>query len=74
MYHLPCNVGSHWLWEILMMLTRSSADHRSEHKITMMLEMGFENSAELTEPDFPRIINSHLRYDDMPPSIINNTR
>ena len=68
------NTGTHWLWEIMMMLTRSSAEHRPEHKHAMMLEIGFGTDPELLEPGCRRIINTHLLYDDMPPSIMNNTR
>ena len=68
------STGTHWMWEILMMLTRSSAEHRSENKHDMMLEIGFGSNQELLKPGNRRIINTHLRYDDMPPSIINNTR
>ena len=69
-----CVVGTHWMWEILMMLTRSSAEHRPEHKHAMMLEMGFGSDPELLEPGCRRIINTHLRYVDMPPSIVQNNR
>ena len=57
-----------------MMLTRSSAEHRPEHKHAMMLEMGFGSDPELLEPGCRRIINTHLRYVDMPPSIVQNNR
>ena len=57
-----------------MMLTRSSAEHRPEHKASMMLELGLGNDAESLEPGCRRVINTHLRYVDMPPSVIQNNR
>ena len=62
------------MWEILMMLTTSSADYCPEVKTAMMLELQFGTSPKLLEPGARRIINSHLRYSDMPPSILNNKR
>ena len=57
-----------------MMLTTSSTDYCPEVKTAMMLEKDFGTSPKLLEPGTRRIINSHLRYHDMPPSILNNTR
>ena len=57
-----------------MMLTRASAEHLPESKTFMMLESDFGTKHHLLEPGCRRVINSHLRYDDVPPSIINNTR
>ncbi|XP_067952065.1 sulfotransferase 1B1-like isoform X2 [Watersipora subatra] len=64
--------GTHWTWEILMMLTRGSAAFRPEHKHEMMLETEFDSSVQKGEGR--RIINAHYLYNDMPADILNNNR
>ena len=67
--------GTHWLWEILMMLTRGSAEPRTENKEELMLEEGVDITIQTSnEVDRPRILNTHICHDDMPPSILNNRK
>ncbi|XP_067927946.1 sulfotransferase 1C2A-like [Watersipora subatra] len=62
--------GSHWLFEIVMMLTRRSAEHRKETVSQHMLEILFDPTAKQSEGC--RVISSHLPPSVLPPDMLNN--
>ncbi|XP_067946389.1 sulfotransferase 1C2-like isoform X2 [Watersipora subatra] len=63
--------GSHWLFEIVMMLTRGSADHRKETTAQNMLEFWFDPEAK--QNGERRVMVTHLQLSIMPPDILNNS-
>lgn len=71
---LTLSVGTHWVWEILVMLTRGSAETRLENKLEQQLEMGFDVQRDVDPSERPRVLNAHLRTDDMPTPMMENKR
>ncbi|XP_067951896.1 sulfotransferase 1B1-like [Watersipora subatra] len=63
--------GSHWLCEIVMMLTRRSADYRKEKTSQNMLEFWFDPEAK--QNGGRRVMITHLQLGVMPPDILNNS-
>ncbi|GFO01107.1 sulfotransferase 1c4 [Plakobranchus ocellatus] len=63
--------GTHWLSEILYMLTRGSTDYSNKMKESAMLELVDDlPSLELESTLSPRILNSHLYMAHLPKEIV----
>ncbi|KAK6192558.1 hypothetical protein SNE40_004006 [Patella caerulea] len=56
--------GSHWLWEVCRMLVAGTVDVKVRPKQSMMLELA--SHEEIDQEPSPRVLNSHLRYDELP--------
>ncbi|OWF36359.1 estrogen sulfotransferase-like [Mizuhopecten yessoensis] len=60
--------GTHWIWEIIMMLTRGSTVYAAGPKEHAMLE--FRSAEKLDALDSPRIFNTHLRLSNLPKKLV----
>ena len=55
---LTSSSGTHWVWEVVHMLTSGKAEYESRSKEHLMLE--FIEAERFDNMPSPRIINSHL--------------
>lgn len=56
--------GTHWVWEVMMMLLRGQAETITFKKSLHMIE--FNSAANISEFQSPRVLNSHVLYADLP--------
>nr|KAG5703855.1 hypothetical protein BaRGS_031489 [Batillaria attramentaria] len=56
--------GTHWLWEVCMMLLRGVSDTIPFKKSLQMLE--FNSADKMAEYESPRVLNTHVLYDRLP--------
>ncbi|XP_025090216.1 sulfotransferase family cytosolic 1B member 1-like [Pomacea canaliculata] len=56
--------GTHWLWEVLSMLVRGTAEYDSRPKEQLMME--FSDFDKLQQIPSPRMFNSHLPFSMLP--------
>ncbi|XP_067951384.1 sulfotransferase 1C2-like [Watersipora subatra] len=63
--------GSHWLFEIVMMLTRKSTDHRKETTAQNLLEVWFDPEAK--QNGGRSVMVTHLPFGIIPPDILTNS-
>lgn len=66
--------GTHWMWEIIKMLTLSSSAFRGDHKHDSMIELGFNSITDTPPTGTRRVLNTHLCYNDVPPNILSNSK
>lgn len=59
--------GTHWLWEVSMMLLRNKAETIQFKKSLQMMEF---NSTKLDDFPSPRVLNTHVPYDALPEDVI----
>ncbi|KAK7095855.1 sulfotransferase 1A1-like [Littorina saxatilis] len=56
--------GTHWLWEVAMMLRQGKAETIPFKKSLQMVE--FNSIANMAEYPPPRVFNTHVLYEDLP--------
>ncbi|XP_033752616.1 sulfotransferase 1C2-like [Pecten maximus] len=64
----PVKAGTHWVWEILTMLTRGTTEYATGPKEDTMLE--FRSVDKLNALTSPRVLNTHLRLSNLPKQLI----
>ncbi|XP_060086371.1 sulfotransferase 1A1-like [Ylistrum balloti] len=65
----PVKAGTHWVWEIMTMLTRGTTEYASGPKEDAMLE--FRSLEKLDALPSPRILNTHLRFSNLPKKLVD---
>ncbi|OWF36360.1 sulfotransferase 1C4-like isoform X1 [Mizuhopecten yessoensis] len=60
--------GTHWVWEIIAMLTGQSTEYAAGPKEDTMIE--FRSVEKLDALPSPRILNTHIRFNNIPKGLI----
>ena len=64
-YFLPGAAGTHFIWEIMTMLLRGSAEYIKLSKEVLMLDINPVTEYDRIFPS-PRVLCAHLRLDVLP--------
>ncbi|XP_060570704.1 sulfotransferase 1A1-like [Ruditapes philippinarum] len=60
--------GTHWVWEILVMLKRGDAEYDTREKETLFLD--FKSSKEVDKSPSPRVLNCHYPSKLLPKGVL----